>query len=181
MNGILISDKFAFKSAIAPFTVPSPISEISAEPRSVGWRPIGAGTTYTAGSGLNLFGTEFSVDTTVIQPKLTAGDGISINAGTISANIEPADYFTAGETVTGTGSTLTLNNTMNAKLDDAQLLGDTTQQTSSGKNLWGGFADFSRSSSNVDFVNYADGTIYMDGTASAAANSMISSEAIAMP
>lgn len=65
----------------------------------------------------------------------TAGTGITISGTTIAADIEPADYFTADETVTGTGSTLTLNNTMNAKLDDTQLLGDTAQQTYSGKNV----------------------------------------------
>ena len=56
-------------------------------------------------------------------------------------HIDPADYFTAGETVTGTGSTLTINNTMNSKLDDIQLLGDTTQQTYSGKNLFDGILE----------------------------------------
>ena len=43
------------------------------------------GTTYTAGNGLNLSGTEFSVDTTAIQEKLTAGSGIDITNNTISA------------------------------------------------------------------------------------------------
>lgn len=37
-------------------------------------------TTYTAGSGLSLNGTEFSVDTTTIQPKLTAGANVNIDA-----------------------------------------------------------------------------------------------------
>ena len=40
---------------------------------------------YTAGSGLNLNGGEFSVDTDTIQTKLTAGTNVQINAGTISA------------------------------------------------------------------------------------------------
>lgn len=42
-------------------------------------------TTYSAGSGLTLSGTEFSVDTTTIQEKLTAGSNITINGTTISS------------------------------------------------------------------------------------------------
>ena len=42
-------------------------------------------TTYTAGSGLDIEGTEFSVDTEAIQEKLTAGSNIQINGNTISA------------------------------------------------------------------------------------------------
>lgn len=37
-------------------------------------------TTYSAGTGLNLNDTTFSVDTTTIQPKLTAGSNITIDA-----------------------------------------------------------------------------------------------------
>lgn len=93
-------------------------------------------TTYTAGNGLTLTGTEFSADTTVLQPKLTAGDGINISAqNVISANIDPADFFTASETVDGTGSEMTLNNTIQAKIKSVQMDGDTFQQTYSGKNL----------------------------------------------
>lgn len=92
-------------------------------------------TTYTAGNGLTLTGTEFSADTTVLQPKLTAGDGITITGNTISANIDPADFFTASETVDGTGTDITLNNTMQAKLKSVQMDGDTTQKSYTGKNL----------------------------------------------
>ena len=94
-------------------------------------------TTYTAGNGLTLTGTEFSADTTVLQPKLTAGDGINISAqNVISADIDPADFFTASETVDGTGSEMTLNNTIQAKIKSVQMDGDTYQQTYSGKNLF---------------------------------------------
>ena len=94
-------------------------------------------TTYTAGNGLTLTGTEFSADTTVLQPKLTAGDGINISAqNVISADIDPADFFTASETVDGTGSEITLNNTIQAKIKSVQMDGDTYQQTYSGKNLF---------------------------------------------
>lgn len=46
-------------------------------------------TTYTAGTGLDLDGTEFSVDTSAIQEKLTAGSNIVIEGNTISATAEP--------------------------------------------------------------------------------------------
>ena len=93
-------------------------------------------TTYTAGNGLTLTGTEFSADTTVLQPKLTAGDGINISAqNVISADIDPADFFTASETVDGTGTDITLNNAIQAKIKSVQMDGDTTQQTYTGKNL----------------------------------------------
>lgn len=70
------------------------------------------------------------------QNTLTAGDGITISSDTISADIVPDDYFTANATTNGSGSTLTLNNTIETKLDNVELLGDTTQQTYSGKNLY---------------------------------------------
>ena len=112
-------------------------------------------TTYTAGTGLDLNGTEFSVDTTEIQEKLTAGDAIDITGNVISADIEPADYFTASGTVNGEGSTLTLNNTIKAKLADLDLLGDSSQQTYSGKNK----ADFT----TIAFSGSNNGTGTRDG------------------
>ena len=69
------------------------------------------------------------------QNTLTAGDGITIDNDVVSADIVPDDYFTADATVNGSGSTLTLNNTIETKLDNVELLGDTTQQTYTGKNL----------------------------------------------
>lgn len=69
------------------------------------------------------------------QNTLTAGDGITISSDTISADIVPDDYFTADATVNGSGSTLTLNNTIETKLDNVELLGDATQQTYTGENL----------------------------------------------
>ena len=47
----------------------------------------------------------------------------------------PADFFTAGETVSGEGTDITLNNTISAPLESVELDGDTYQQTYSGKNL----------------------------------------------
>lgn len=132
-------------------------------------------TTYTAGNGLTLTGTEFSADTTVLQPKLTAGDGINISAqNVISANIDPADFFTASETVDGTGSEMTLNNTIQAKIKSVQMDGDTFQQTYSGKNLLPyPYADGnSKTSKGITYTVNADGTVILngqdDGTASSA-------------
>lgn len=44
-----------------------------------------AGSTYTAGSGIDITNDVISVDTTVVQEKLTAGTNIQINGNTISA------------------------------------------------------------------------------------------------
>lgn len=45
----------------------------------------GGGTSYTAGNGIDITDDTISVDTTVIQEKLTAGSNITIEDGTISA------------------------------------------------------------------------------------------------
>lgn len=45
----------------------------------------GGGTTYTAGDGIDITDSTISVDTTTIQPKLTAGTGIEILDNVISA------------------------------------------------------------------------------------------------
>ena len=47
----------------------------------------GGGTSYTAGTGIDITGSEISVDTNTIQPKLTAGTNITISDdNTISAS-----------------------------------------------------------------------------------------------
>ena len=67
-------------------------------------------TTYTAGTGLSLNGTEFSVDTTTIatqsdlaakQDSLTAGNGITLSGSTISAKVDGSTITTnaSGELV----------------------------------------------------------------------------------
>lgn len=43
----------------------------------------GGGTSYTAGDGINISNNEISVDTTTIQPKLTAGTNITIDANNV--------------------------------------------------------------------------------------------------
>lgn len=87
------------------------------------------------------------------QNILTAGDGITISSDTISADIVPDDYFTANATTNGSGSTFTLNNTIEAKLDNVKLFGDTAQQTYSGKNLFDGILE----------LGYINGTTGLDG------------------
>ena len=70
-------------------------------------------TTYTAGTGLTLAGTQFSVTEPV-----------------------PSGFFTdTAPTQEGTGTTITLNNTTDAPIDNAELKGDTYQFTTTGKNL----------------------------------------------
>lgn len=59
-------------------------------------------TTYSAGSGLDLTGTTFSVDTTIIQPKLTAGTNVSISA---------QNEVSATDTTYSAGTGLSLNGT----------------------------------------------------------------------
>ena len=77
-------------------------------------------TTYSAGTGLTLAGTQFSVTEPV-----------------------PSGFFTdTAATQEGTGTTITLNNTVNAPIDNAELKGDTFQQTYSGINLLPPPADF---------------------------------------
>lgn len=71
-------------------------------------------TTYTAGSGLDLTGTEFSVDTSTIQEKLAAGNNISINGNTISAT---DTTYTAGSGLDLTGTEFSIDSTVALKTD----------------------------------------------------------------
>ena len=63
----------------------------------------GGGTTYTAGTGIDITSDTISVDTTVIQPKLTAGTNITISDSTISATDTTYSNFT-GTDGTAAGS-----------------------------------------------------------------------------
>ena len=76
-------------------------------------------TKYTAGTGLTLTGTQFSVTEPV-----------------------PAGFFTdTASTQEGEGTQFTLNNTTDAPIDGVELKGDTFQQTYSGKNLFNGILE----------------------------------------
>lgn len=71
------------------------------------WQTVQSGSTYTAGAGINIdANNEISVDTTTIQPKLTAGANISIATvdnvpNTISVTGMPVLYTTQGQNVDG--------------------------------------------------------------------------------
>lgn len=133
-------------------------------------------TTYTAGSGIDITGNVISAtggtgsatwggitgtlsDQTDLQnalnakqDALTAGNAIDITGNVISADVYPADYFTAQEGVSNSGRNITLDGTMETKLSEVQLRGDTTQQTYVGYQLLqeDGLAT---PSSNTDFWN----------------------------
>jgi hypothetical protein len=120
------------------------------------------------------------------QNTLTAGDAITITSNTISADIVPADYFTAGDTVNGEGSSITLNNTIQSRFDDVKIKGNTQQDGTpapnpdspqdvqvvtgaqtvkvNGKNLFplgtGSYTDH-----GITSVYNADGSITVSGTA----------------
>ena len=134
--------------------------------------------TLTAGNNITIENNVISATDTTY----TAGDAIDITGTVISANIKPADYFTASETVVGTNSALTLNNTIEAKLNDIQLLGDTEQDGTPapnnpvdvnvvtgeqtvrilGKNLFE-VADETKSSNGIDWVK-SNGVCHGTGT-----------------
>lgn len=66
-------------------------------------------TTYTAGSGLSLSDTEFSVDTSVIQEKLTAGSNISIDANNEISAVDTT--YTAGSGLNLSGTEFSVDTT----------------------------------------------------------------------
>lgn len=71
------------------------------------WQTVQSGSTYTAGAGISIdANNEISVDTTTIQPKLTAGANISIATvdnvpNTISVTGMPVLYATQGQNTDG--------------------------------------------------------------------------------
>lgn len=81
--------------------------------------------------------------------------------------------------VTVTGDYINVNLPDGGKVIDFEMYGNTTQQTYTGKNLWGGFAsDFTKSIGGITFVTKTDGTITNTaGTTSATAYSAFASEA----
>ena len=103
-------------------------------------------------------------------PTYSAGDGITITGTTISANIDPADFFTSTDSrITGSGSSITLNPTASFGLDYVQLKGDTTQQTYSGKNLISLDALSGGTTSGVA-ISYSGSEVSMNGTGTAASS-----------
>lgn len=76
------------------------------------------GKSYTAGTGLNLTGTQFSVDTSVIAQKSDIGNGVL----TIQKNGTAVDTFAANAS-----SNKTINITVPVDADDVNALPDTTK------------------------------------------------------
>jgi len=106
-------------------------------------------TTYTAGTGLTLAGTQFSVTDPV-----------------------PSGFFTdTSATQEGEGTTITLNNTTDAPIDNVELKGDTYQFTTTGKNKLAPTASFSEAHNGVTFTGDGTGVYTVTGKASAGSNS----------
>lgn len=134
-------------------------------------------TTYTAGTGLNLTGTVFSADTTVLATqadlatKADASDVYTkaeINAGTDNLGV-PSGFFTdTTTTVSGEGTNITLNGTGEQPLADYRIKGDASQQTYTGKNKFGAQQ---ASTTLLDVTStIADGIVTLDGTTNASGN-----------
>jgi len=139
-------------------------------------------TTYTAGNGLNLNGTEFSADTTVLATKTdlesyyTKPETDNLLALKLEAEVvaelpttgaEGKLYLTpkAHTTQTATGNPITATVAEDAgKIESFQLDGDTYQQSYTGKNL---FNFVSRGTDQGLTATYdtATGTISVTGTA----------------
>ena len=86
----------------------------------------------TAGANINITNNVVSATDTTYS----AGNAITIDANNeISADIYPADYFTAEASMTETGTTIQFDGTMPAGMSFDNLYGDSEQQTYSGKNL----------------------------------------------
>ena len=140
-------------------------------------------TTYTAGNGLNLNGTEFSADTDVLATKedlesyYTKNETDDLLAPKIEAEVV-AELPTTGEegklyltpkahtTQTATGNPITATVAEDAgALESFQLDGDTFQQSYTGKNMIG-FPARSYEQHDLTFNFDADGTITINGTRS---------------
>lgn len=82
--------------------------------------------TLTAGDNISISGNTISATGTTY----TAGNAIQIDTeenNRISADIYPADFFTATDEVFGNGTTITLNNTIALELDSVEICGDINQ------------------------------------------------------
>lgn len=86
-----------------------------------------------AGANINIAADGKTISAT--DTTYTAGNAIDITNGEISADIHPADFFTASDSTSECGSNLSLDNTIATKLKSVEVKGDTYQQTYSGKNL----------------------------------------------
>lgn len=112
-------------------------------------------TTYTAGSGLDLTGTEFSVDTTTIQEKLTAGANVQIsNQNVISAT---DTTYTAGTGLDLNGTEFSVDTTVIAEKSD--LPTKTSDLTNDGADGTSTYAETDELPTKTsDLTNDGDGT-----------------------
>ena len=116
-------------------------------------------------------------DTTidVADTTYTAGNAIAIdNNNVISADIYPADFFTAPAIVTGAGSEIALQKTIPLKLMSVQLDGDTFQQTYSGINLLPPPEDFTQDVNGL-IITCSNGEYSINGNASSGATTGVKS------
>lgn len=87
-----------------------------------------------AGTNINIAADGKTISAT--DTTYTAGNAIDITNGEISADIHPADFFTASDSISECGSNLSLDNTIATTLKSVELKGGTYQQTYSGANLY---------------------------------------------
>ena len=94
-------------------------------------------TTYTAGYGLELNDTEFSVDSSVVQDTLVAGDNISIEdeSGSLVISAEDTTY-TAGTGLNLTGTEFSIDNsTIPTKTEVEEALDEKQDALTAGENI----------------------------------------------
>lgn len=102
------------------------VLKVSPNGHSIDWYD-DANTTYTAGNGLTLNGTEFSADTTVLatqsdlsgkQDKLTAGQNITIDADNVISATGGGSSYTAGNGIDITGDEISVDTSVVATQTD---------------------------------------------------------------
>lgn len=134
----------------ANITVPTAVSELTNDSGYATTTQLNNGLatkqdTLTAGNNIQINGNTISATDTTY----TAGNAIDITNGEISADIHPADFFTAEDVISDCGSDLSLDDTMASTLRSVELKGDTFQQTYSGKN-----AVVDLSAASTSYVSY---------------------------
>lgn len=103
----------------------------------------------TAGSNIQINGNTISATDT----KYTAGTGLTLTGTQFSVNNPvPDNFFTGSATTSGEGSTITLQDTTTAPLDTQAIKGDAYQQTYSGKNLWSLLPSYTNDTSSARWV-----------------------------
>ena len=110
-------------------------------------------------------------------PYYTKSETNTLLDAKLDANEVPDGFFDGPATITPTSST-SVEIEGGLKLKSIDLLGDTTQQTYSGKNLWGGYSNYTRTNQSVEFHTNSDGSITAKGIASASAYSILGSAII---